>query len=63
MSTLQRTTKSNKGVFIYSNGNSVFIKQPNIMEIAVLYQTIIANIKMIDNIFKISHKKLTQIDS
>ena len=51
MPKLQRTTKSNKGVFIYSNGNSVFIKQPNIMELNVLYQAVMDNIKTVNTVF------------
>jgi hypothetical protein len=59
---LQRTTKSKNGVFIYNNGHSVFINQPNIIDIAKLYETIMANIKMIRTVFRNSYKKSIQTD-
>jgi len=63
MPKLRRTTKSKNGVLIYNNGHSVFIKQPNIIEVAKLYEIIIVNIKIINSVFNVSHKNLTQIVS
>jgi hypothetical protein len=62
MPMLQRTTKSKNGVFIYNNGHSVFINQPKIIDVAKLYEIIIANIKMIRTVFRNSYKKSTQTD-
>lgn len=64
MSTLQQTTNCNSknGVLIHDNGKPLFIKQPNIMELAMLYQAIMTNIKMIRTVFRNSYKKSTQTD-
>ena len=49
----QRTTKSttSKDCLINNNGKPLFIKQPDIMELNVLYQAFMANKKMVDTIF------------
>jgi len=54
--------KPNNGILTHIGGKPLFIKQPNIMELAMLYQVIMANIKMIHTVFRNSYKKSTQID-
>jgi len=61
--TLQQTNCNSKnGILIHDNGKPLFIKQPNIMELAMLYQAIMTNIKMIRTVFRNSYKKSTQTD-
>jgi len=61
---LQQTTNCNSknGVLIHDNRKPLFIKQPTIMELAMLYQVIMTNIKMIRTVFRNSYKKSTQTD-
>jgi hypothetical protein len=58
MPQVQRTTRftTNKGYLINNNGKQLFIKQPNIMELNVLYQAVMANMKMINTIFNCTKK-------
>ena len=58
MPKLQRTTDFKDGILINENGKALFIKQPNIMEIAMLYQAIMENIKMISTVFNSQHEFL-----
>jgi len=52
MPQLQRITRStSNGCLINNNGKQLFIKQPNIMELNVLYQAVMGNIKMVNTIF------------
>jgi hypothetical protein len=45
MPQLQRITRStSNGCLINNNGKQLFIKQPNIMELNVLYQAVMGNI-------------------
>ena len=48
----QRVTRStSNGYLINNNGKPLFIKQPNIIELNVLYQAVMGNIKMVNTIF------------
>jgi len=52
MPQLQKVTRStSNGCLIHNNGKALFIKQPNVMELNLLYQAVMANIKMVDAIF------------
>jgi len=63
MQTLHRATKSkNNGHLINYNGKPLFINQPNIMELEVLYQAVTANMKIIDTIFR-GPEKLMEMES
>ncbi len=58
MPKLQRITDFKGGILINENGKTLFIKQPNIMEIAMLYQAVMKNIKMISTVFNSQHEFL-----
>jgi len=62
MQKLHRAINSkNNGHLINYNGKPLFIKQPNIIELQVLYQTVLTNKKIIDTIF-IWPGKLMEMD-
>ena len=46
------TNPINNGYLLHNNGQNLFIKQPNIMEVKVLYEAIMANKKTVYEIFK-----------
>jgi len=52
MSKLSKITKTNNGFFVHNNGQPLFIKQPNIMEVRVLYQAIMSNKQNIKAAFR-----------
>ncbi len=57
MPQVQRTTKpTNEGCLINNNGKPLFIKQPNIMEVGGLYQAVMSNKKMVNDIFRSAEK-------
>jgi len=51
MPILKQAMSHNNGIFIYEKGKTLFIKQLNAIEIATLYQAILANIKNIHTTF------------
>lgn len=46
------TNPINNGYLLNNNGKNLFIKQPNIMEVKALYEAIMANKKIVYEVFK-----------
>jgi len=63
MPRLKRKIKSKNSFIINDNGKLVTIKQPNIMDLAILYQAIMINKQMINTIFKNSFRKSMKIST